>query len=555
MTARFIPPEKQVRLKYLELLQLGDDDDPLWQHIRLAQLSDLYSHRFANVGLALIYGVTLIIIMGNRISPLAIGWVLASTVLAIFLITYMRHQLKQPVVVTRADVRRALIVLMFISSSWSITFFVGLAHATDAEARLLLAMAVGSIACMSLSTSSWPLGSIALWGVVSIGTLAGVFVHGSMGPLLQGSIGAFAHEARIEIAIAVVLLGYILFAARNTMISTRNSISRLYMRERMREQEEVLRLVLHEFETNGQEWLFDFNARGRLNFASARSSEALRRPADDVIGWHWLRFLAHGADAAELKADIRAGRPFRDHVLRVDINGEVRWWNVSGTPKVDRDGRLTGYRGVGADVTDRQLAAEKIAELATFDALTGLVNRRIIHQALADALESSSEVVLLFVDLDRFKCVNDSLGHAAGDRLLGEVASRMRNQVTMSAGSHALVGRLGGDEFAILLRGCSEEAAIAIGEDVIEAVSRPYYLGGKLAQVGASIGLALGPRDAATVEGMMRAADLALYDVKALGRGRGRPYDRAVYKRVVDRRALALDLRSAVDEGQLRLAF
>jgi diguanylate cyclase (GGDEF)-like protein len=149
--------------------------------------------------------------------------------------------------------------------------------------------------------------------------------------------------------------------------------------------------------------------------------------------------------------------------------------------------------------------------------------------------------------------VNDSLGHGAGDRLLVEVAARLRSLVA-DEGS-GVVGRLGGDEFAIVLPSGDTDAALAVGEAIITEVSKPYLIAGKQAIIGASVGLAIGPRDGGTVEALMRAADLALYDVKGKGRGSVRPFDRALHRAAEGRRSLELDLRSALDAGQMWLAF
>jgi len=255
--------------------------------------------------------------------------------------------------------------------------------------------------------------------------------------------------------------------------------------------------------------------------------------------------------AAPLFRAVVRRQAFRDILVRVRIGEEDRYWSLSGTPKFDSDGRFSGYRGVGSDVTERQKSAERIAELATFDSLTGLVNRRIIHTAIADGLAGPTGVALLFVDLDRFKAVNDSLGHAAGDRLLAEVAQRLRQQV----GAAGQIGRLGGDEFAVVLREGDAAAATALGERLIADLSRPFRLGASDARIGASIGLAVGPGDGNSVEALMRAADLALYDVKGKGRGTVRRYNRDMHARAEARHALELDLKVALERDQIRLVY
>lgn len=545
MTVRFDPIDSAETFRVADFVRLGPENDRFWQQMRRAQLSFFDRYLSFNLGIAVMNGALLVSRFGDRIDRLAIVWLILAHLIALGLGLGRRRErrLNKTIPVGRAAILRSLVNLAIVGSSWAIVFYQALGRSGPEDAMLIVAMTMAGMGCMSFSTAVWPLGSIAMWGAIAVGTVAGLFFH-------------HWDEAW---PVTFVMLSFILFMARGTMVTTHGIMTRLRLKDRMNEQEEVVRLLLNEFEANGSEWLFEFNATGRLTFASVRFAEALRRPVDEVVGQHWTRFLAERAAGADLFDLVRRGLPFRDMLLRVEVEGEVRWWSLSGTPKIDRDGQPIGYRGVGSDVTDRQRAAERIAELATFDTLTGLVNRRIIHQTLGDALPDgpadAAGVALLFVDLDRFKAVNDSLGHGAGDRLLAEVALRLRDVVADVAGPRALVGRLGGDEFAVLLRSVDEEQAVSIGEAVIAGLSRPYQLVGKSVLIGASVGLAMGPRDGETVETLMRAADLALYDVKAKGRGSVRIYDRAMHKRAEDRRSLELDLRNALDDGQLRLAF
>ncbi|MCG2842529.1 EAL domain-containing protein [Sandaracinobacter sp. RS1-74] len=546
MSMMFKPPDQSVRLQAVDLIGVGPEGDPFWQRVRRAQLSFFDRYLPFNIAIAVVNGALLLGIFGGRLPGFALVWLVVAHALALALGSGRRRarRLQRAAPVGRAAVFRSLLNLALVGSSWALVFHQALGQAAPGEAILVVAMAMAGMGCMSFSTIVWPLGSIAMWGLVAIATMAGLFRH---------------HGAEAW-PVTVVMLSFILFMARGTLVTTQGTLVRIRLKERVREQEEVVRLLLNEFEANGSEWLFEFDPGGRLTFASSRFAEALRRPVDEVVGQHWSRFLSDRDSARELFEAVRRGHPFRDILLRVEVEGEVRWWSLSGTPKFDRDGCPTGYRGVGSDVTDRQRAAERIAELATFDSLTGLVNRRIVHQALADALAvgpaaEGQGVALLFVDLDRFKAVNDSLGHGAGDRLLAEVGARLREQVALGAGPRALVGRLGGDEFAVLLRSASLQDAVALGETLIERLSQPYQIAGKPAVIGASIGLAIGPEDGSTVEALMRAADLALYDVKAKGRGSVRAYNRAIHKRAEDRHSLELDLRHALSGGQFRLAF
>lgn len=543
MSVIFKPPTMaHPETNWHDLFRMGAESDPLWQRIRLAQLLFLERYLPMNIPILLLHGIVVVATLTADVDPQVLAfWVLTQSlaiVLALWQLWGGRGKGSRTRA-SRADMQATLVQLFIVGAGWGVLFAQALARADPADAMLVVAMTMAGMGCLAFSTAAWPLGSLAMSGTVVIGTTAGLFLNDWGDAWL----------------VTLVMAGFILFIARGNILTTIAFLNGIRMQDRLREQEEVVRLLLNEFEANGSEWLFEFNSFGRLTFASTRFAEALRQPVEAVIGEHWKHFMPDRSVSDEFLGLVTRGLPFRDILLRVEIENEVRWWSLSGTPKYDSEGQLVGYRGVGSDVTERQRSAERIAELATFDAVTGLVNRRIIDQALADGLKTREGVALLFVDLDRFKAVNDSLGHGAGDLLLAEVALRLRDVLAAAAGVRGLAGRLGGDEFAVVLRESDLPRALAMGEAIIARLSEPYRIGDKIAQIGASVGLALGPEDGDSVEALMRAADLALYDVKGKGRGSVRHYDRAMHKRTQDRRSLELDLRSALSQGQLRLVF
>jgi diguanylate cyclase (GGDEF)-like protein/PAS domain S-box-containing protein len=540
MSMMFKPPVGR-HLGWRDMLTLGPEDDPFWQRVRLSQLRFCDRYLPMNIPVALINGGIVLATIAKDIDPAILYFWMATQLGTIFYALVQRWRMRHRpprAGATRRESAGYLIQLLIVGLGWGVLFLQGLSRADPTDAMLIVAMTMAGAGCLAFTTATWPLGSIAMSGVVATCTMIGLVSNdwGDAWPVL------------------LVIGSFMLFVARGNLLTTSVFLAQLDLRDRIQEQEEVLRLLLNEYDANGSEWLFEFDSAGICTFISSRFAEATGLPVESVIGTHWQAGLTDLEPARPLIEAIDRGEPYRDFLLPVRINGEDRWWSLSGTPKFDRDGTLLGYRGVGSDVTEKQRAAARIAELATFDALTGLVNRRIVHQALGDGLQAG-KVALLFVDLDRFKAVNDSLGHSAGDRLLGEVALRLRDTVAEAAGPRALVGRLGGDEFAVVLREGSADSAQEIGESIIAALSVPYQLGDKRASIGASVGLAVGPEDGTTVEALMRAADLALYDVKGKGRGSVRAYDRAMHARAEDRLALEYHLKSAIEQNQFRLAF
>ena len=211
-----------------------------------------------------------------------------------------------------------------------------------------------------------------------------------------------------------------------------------------------------------------------------------------------------------------------------------------------------------ADITKRCEAEAHIARLAAEDPLTGLPNRRVFSAALdqisgqRSVSQPNAEFAVLFLDLDRFKAVNDTLGHRIGDLLLQEVARRLE----WSLGSNGVLARLGGDEFAVIVPTFVSRAALeASALRLAKAVSEPYELDGHRICTNVSIGIAVGPGDGESADDLLMAADLALYAVKASGRGAYRFYDKSMNEELSDRRQIEMDLREAVARNELSLHY
>ena len=206
------------------------------------------------------------------------------------------------------------------------------------------------------------------------------------------------------------------------------------------------------------------------------------------------------------------------------------------------------------DVTDRNRAEAKAAYLAHHDQLTGLANRAYLHLRLRETFERGAgapSLAILLVDLDRFKLVNDTLGHFSGDKLLQEAAGRMR----AALGGQDFVARLGGDEFAVVT-GVTDVAELGqLAEALIEALSAPYRLDDAEATVGASIGIAVCPADGEDPDLLMRCADLALYRAKADGRGAYHYFESGIDARLQERRSMEVELAAALEAGELQVFY
>ncbi len=252
-----------------------------------------------------------------------------------------------------------------------------------------------------------------------------------------------------------------------------------------------------------------------------------------------------------------AGESFSGFELqRQRKDGSLIDISLSTAPLLDASGRLSGIMGVAADVTQTKVAEKAVHQLAYYDPLTGLPNRLLLRDRLGLHLVQANReghlVGVIFLDLDHFKLINDTLGHAAGDELLRVVAKRLKAAVRKSD----TVARLGGDEFVILLPTVNHpEDATAISQKILAILAEPFELWGQQLSTSASLGVALYPADGQDVESLLRDADLAMYRAKEEGRNTSRFFSPEMNRRAQEMLALEADLRRALESNEFVLHF
>lgn len=282
-------------------------------------------------------------------------------------------------------------------------------------------------------------------------------------------------------------------------------------------------------------------------------------PAREVLGRN-CRFLQGGdrnQPATQALNEAVGGRCEAKVVLRnYRKDGRLFWNELLIAPVRNEHGTVTHFVGVQNDITQQKQAEENLLHLATHDSLTGLPNRSLLQDRLAQAIGYANrlkrQVAVLFIDIDRFKTVNDSLGHAAGDLLINTMAWRLRHAVR----SVDTVARLGGDEFVVVLTDLTEDFDISqLIAKILAVISQPVPMDGHDLTVTASLGVSLYPRDGADVSNLLKNADTAMYRVKDTGRNGFSFYTQEMNAGAVDRLHLENDLRHAVERGELLVHY
>ena len=328
----------------------------------------------------------------------------------------------------------------------------------------------------------------------------------------------------------------------------------------MRMNEERALVLVSAFEKQSTGWFWQTDRDGQVSYLSSKVAHHIATA--DLATARLPMVQLFRSDAQEghsertLPFHMSSRTGFTDLSVSTALDGDTRWWSISGSPQFDAFGQFEGFTGFGSDLTEKRRSEAEITKLALFDSLTGLANRQRMQTALEQILAASSRIyrptALLLLDLDRFKAVNDTLGHQAGDALLQQVAHRLRR----CCGEANLVGRLGGDEFKIIVAGENDrEVLSAFARNIIVELSHPYFIDGSGILIGCSIGIALAPDDGDEPTALVRNADLALYAAKAAGRGVHRFYRNEMLAEAQTRKKLEDELRVALDRGGLSLVY
>jgi diguanylate cyclase (GGDEF)-like protein/PAS domain S-box-containing protein len=283
---------------------------------------------------------------------------------------------------------------------------------------------------------------------------------------------------------------------------------------------------------------------------------------DEVMGLNVAMLLGADPDSPQARKVARAManiEPVTAELRYLTKTGEPYWVELEMVPFADEGGQNTHWVAVGRDITERKKSDRRIYQLAFFDVLTGLPNRRLLvdrlEERLMDADGGGDLGALLFVDLDRFKYVNDARGHAVGDAILIQAAERL----SAVAGDHNLVARIGGDEFVLLMNNLGRDqfrasaAALAMADKVRQALADGFEIEGQRYTSSASIGVTLLPKVGHTAHDLLREADTAMYRAKLAGRNRIAMFEATMQAEVEQRLSMERDLAAALENGELSM--
>ena len=434
---------------------------------------------------------------------------------------------------------------LLFGCGWAVALALFTGRADSLTAFTMLAIAGSLCTFATVMMAPAPSGGVAFLLTAGAGAVTAMAVSGGIG-------------------LALVIVFFLMAIAFALLVNAHAMLRRIAAEQALAEKEGVISLLLREFEDSGADWLWRIDATKSLIDVSPRLSRLFGKHKSAIEGRPLLALLAgedweDGRVAPPIRAlaeKLRLRESFRDLIVPVTIGGERRWWSLSAAPRRDERGTLIGFWGVGTDVTERQRSDERIDRMARFDALTGLANRAHIidrlNAALRDGHHEGRRAALMLIDLDRFKQINDTLGHPVGDRLLIEVATRLSS--LMDAGD--LCGRLGGDEFAVVINDASDRDRVeSLAGRIVTTLGAPYEIEDHRLHIGASVGSATSPRDGRAVDMLLRNADLALYRAKDDGRGIHRRYEPQLHAHAERRRTIELALRDALERGELRLVY
>jgi len=528
---------------------------------RLAQVYQDRDTESAEIRARLVQWVTFVSpwLMGcNMLSAVLLAWTLPVAVapwlhwtwcgaicaLCLFgLANWWRHRRKVPTRVSPTVVRKAMLHAGVLAALWAALPWPVFADGAPSAQILIAGVMLGLVAGGGFVLTPLAPAAIVFTTIIGLSTSAAVVrMHDPLALLFSALMAGYT-----VVTVAAIVLG------------ARRSAGALRAEREAERQGQLVALLLKDFESQSADVMWETDAAGRLVRVTPKLSALMRLDAEAagkraLLGW----FEEQAADGearaaiAKLRQAFDAGQAFRQRGIPVTVAGARRRWSITARPLVDESGVDQGWRGVITDITMEHDAQSRMQQLALVDSLTGLANRGQLRDKLQLKIASAvhKPAALLCLDMDHFKRINDSFGHATGDVVLRETARRLRKLVRASD----IVARAGGDEFAVLLDDvASGEDALRFGQRVVDELNRAFSCEAGAINASASVGVVTIPGHGTSVDELLANADLALSSAKAGGRARAEIFHADMGERLRLRMTLERDLRQAVARKELRL--
>ncbi len=528
---------------------LGFTDSKLanWGEVRAAQKAAFHNFKLGRLALvAVALWTVLVTFLRHAPSVLLFGSTGLILLLSIAREVHAQKRLKLELAsISRKELQNEMRMGLVIGLLWGLLAVLLVPYATTEQMMPLWLVCASMMTVAAVTQSAIPLATSAVILLTGFGMTGALFM----------AHGVFT---------AAITLLYTAGLVAVTFVNGRDFINHKYASLALAEKSEVVSMLLREYEESGGDWMWQTDSGRCLTHISPRFAHLLGVEPAALESKPLLQILAGEAwDAGNFSAGLRElserlknRESFSDLIVPVTVNDEVFWWELSASPRFDERGIFLGFRGVGSDVSDAHRSADKINRMAKYDTLTGLPNRLLLHETVAHVMNEAKRwngrCGFMMIDLDRFKAVNDTLGHPMGDRLLTMVAERLNSIMT----ANELCGRLGGDEFAVVVKDVRDPVYLQrLGQRIIETLSAPYEIDQHTLFIGASVGTALGPRDGRSVEMLLRSADLALYRSKDAGGNTVFAFEPQLHAQAEERRVLELALRKALEREEFQLHY
>jgi diguanylate cyclase (GGDEF)-like protein len=423
---------------------------------------------------------------------------------------------------------------------WGIGFYLLMPDADNYEQIMLGWMIAGMICGGAFTNWSHPASALAFAALAALGGFLGM----SGVPGLSHTWMPFAVLVLLVLLMRLVLVS--VSVLRQSVIAEQQVVAK----------SEVIGLLLRDFEENASDWLWETDSRGLLIRGADRLARLLELSTDRIAKKPMaviVEIFATEENAnAMFFAKLKAFESFSNQIVALNGGGMDRYLKLSAKPFLNAEGVCTGWHGVASDVTDERIADMKVRKLALFDTLTELPNRAFFYDQLDKTIGSKlkTQSWVMYLDLDGFKAVNDTYGHAAGDQLLRSVAARLSSCLP----AKGMLARLGGDEFAIICSGPQERIA-QYASSIAEATELAFLVNSNDISIGVSIGIAPILDAVTDRDELMRRADVALYAAKHQGRGTARYYDEALDRTQLRRKDIEVGLRKALSLELFKLHY